>query len=224
MNKRLSNYRNLVCVFFFIIVIQSTGAQKMSNFIGANITREDPVRYLNCVGFAREFHSWVLDEGSINLTNITPGQGENNCFDGMDNDGDLLIDCDDIGDCACASGLYPFNNCKWNPGYQGISNEIFHDFYGRIAAQLRPSSPTLVPICVSLNSTLPQLLDFTPTMFEEAAAAEYKPIFPPGSPTTTPSSYLYYADYVTQYCKHFGGASSTDIPSKQPDQPFPQHL
>ena len=121
--------------------------------------------------------------------------------------------------CDCAGPLYPNNVCRWNPGYQGLSNELFPAFYQNVVGSLGESAPTRVPICVSLNHTLPSILNFVPSPSSEGAAAEYKPIFPAG-PATDPSSYEYYADYLTQFSRHFGGPPSVTIPSKQPSQPI----
>jgi len=208
--------RLLWSIFFFLLFFHAHAQIKMSNFMGANITREDPLQYLNCVGFAREYHSWVIDEGDRNKASITPLSGENNCFDGIDNDMLDGTDCSDLNDCDCASPLYPNNVCRWNPGYQGLSNERFHAFYQNVLGNLGESGTTRVPICLSLNHTLPSILfPFVPNSSNEGAAAEYKPIYPLGSPTA-PASYEYYADYLTQFSRHFGGPPTVSFTSKQP--------
>jgi hypothetical protein len=41
----------------------------MNQFMGVNLLREDPLKYVNCVGFAREYHEWQIDEGDVYVTN-----------------------------------------------------------------------------------------------------------------------------------------------------------
>ncbi len=56
----------ILCIFFttpFISFGQSNTTVKMVDFIGINMRRQDPVHRMDCVGFAREYHEWVLDEG-----------------------------------------------------------------------------------------------------------------------------------------------------------------
>lgn len=35
----------------------------MNQFLGVNLLRQDPIEKAECVGFAREFHDWVIDQG-----------------------------------------------------------------------------------------------------------------------------------------------------------------
>src|SRR5262245_2968357 len=93
--------RMILCGCALLLAPALRAQVNMSDFIGINVKREDPVQYLNCAGFAREFHDWIIDEGNSNAP--------------VDN--------------GPASPLYPDNVCKWNPGYQGQSSEHFHSFY-----------------------------------------------------------------------------------------------
>ncbi|MBC7776145.1 MAG: T9SS type A sorting domain-containing protein [Phycisphaerae bacterium] len=132
---------------------------------------------------------------------------------------DWVIDEGDVNQSGNASPLYPGNICLWNPPYQGQTWTHFPAFYADIAGSLTPATGNPVPICATMKFCLPRILPFTPSFGQLAAAQEYKPTWPDGSPTD-PASYEYYADWVTQFAFHFGGAGAS-IPDKGPDTDQP---
>ena len=49
----------------------------MDDLIGVNLRREDPIEYLNNLGFVREYHAWVIDEGDSDYPNSGPDYPNN---------------------------------------------------------------------------------------------------------------------------------------------------
>ncbi len=174
----------------------------MEEFIGVNTLREDPIEYLDCAGFVREYHDWVIDEGDI--------------YQNLD-------------DNTCSPD-YPNNQYRWNPGYQGQSSERFDDFYSSILNEyldvdLVEGEPR--PICADMKFCLPRLAggNYTQRFYEE-----FKPVLTnlsvpdinPGSPplgnnsapitvtlsdpnlTKKPASYEHFSDWVYQFNARYG--------------------
>jgi Secretion system C-terminal sorting domain len=157
----------------------TTNAQELvGDYMGVNVKREDPVKFLDCFGFVREYHDWVADEDPNNI--------------------------------------YPSNTYQWSPGIGTYQN--FHGFYKDIADKLNPATQIVagqkVPIMTCMKYTIPKLLGVNHPG-NEAIAQEFIPVYPWDTPDwNDPIAYQYYADWVTQYCKHFGGPANTTIPSK----------
>lgn len=83
-------------------VAGSPGMFTFDQLMGVNTLRDDPVEPMNCVGFVREYHDWIIDEGdAINPNNI--GQ--------------------------FGSDPFPDQLFKWNPPYQGKTETQFDYFY-----------------------------------------------------------------------------------------------
>jgi len=114
-NFKGKNVAFLIVIFLSFIWSEYTIAQvTVDQGVGTNLRRQDPVQYLDCVGFIREYHDWVIDEGGVFATPIDRENQEEDCFDGIDNNGDDYPDCED-SKCQCASEAYPFNRYQWNP-------------------------------------------------------------------------------------------------------------
>ena len=45
----------------------------MDDFIGVNLRREDPLEYLNNLGFVRDYHNWAIAEGDVDNPNGPAG-------------------------------------------------------------------------------------------------------------------------------------------------------
>jgi hypothetical protein len=67
----------VMLILFLIYSGASLSGQRrfpFQDFVGVNVNREDPIKYLNACGFAREFHDWVTDEGNIFAGYVHNGQ------------------------------------------------------------------------------------------------------------------------------------------------------
>ena len=89
-------YHTPLIVLIIVMFTNSIFSQPpipMDQFIGVNVLRQDPIERLSAVGFAREYHEWILSEGFPALNN--PPVYEN------------------------ASPPYPDNLYRFNTSYQG---------------------------------------------------------------------------------------------------------
>ncbi len=141
------------------------------------------MQYLDCVGFIREYHDWVIDEGGVFATPLSGDDQTEDCFDGVDNNEDGDVDCADK-ECACASQAYPFNRYSWNPGYQGQSYERFDEFYSNILANLGGDSGG--EICANLKGSLPRLSGGSTN---HKVCPEGFPVFTEFKPISSPLSF-----------------------------------
>jgi hypothetical protein len=121
-----------------VLTLQAQQRFPFQDFVGTNINREDPVQYLDACGFAREFHDWVVDEGSI--------------FAGYTHNGSNI--CDTSFNC---SRDYPFNTYKFDHGWQGITSENFETLYNRADAHLDNSTNSPFPVVATMKYALPRL-------------------------------------------------------------------
>lgn len=111
-------------------------------FMGANVLRQNNISRLSAVGFAREYHEWVLDEGYPGLNGIV----EN------------------------ASPGYPNNQFRWNPSYQDQTYIEFDEFYQQmwdmgliLAPNLFQSAPYIVnPHIIPSSTDVLQILEQKP--------------------------------------------------------------
>jgi hypothetical protein len=192
----------------------------LGDLIGTNIRREDPVKYLNAVGFVREYHDWVIDESDKYLPSTN---GPN-------------------------SPTYNANLFRWNPGYQGMSHEQFTPFYTNIINNLSEIQTQYKPICSNLKFCLPALSGTGGNQVYDASyipqkpyldiALEFKPVktnrsghatgqqdlYVNSNPATTsnlayidnptiPGSYLWFTDWVTQFSKAFATDNTGNLTS-----------
>ncbi len=72
MNLNAGKLITMLCLLIgstvvFEIVAQTQMKFPVDDFMGINLKREDPPARLGCVGFVREYHEWVLDEGISHL-------------------------------------------------------------------------------------------------------------------------------------------------------------
>ena len=174
----------------------------VDQFMGVNLRREDPIEYLNAVGFVREYHDWAIDEGDF--YNSNPG----------------------------GSPLYPDNVYKWNPPVQNQTSTRFDQFYDEMAVRLNHSneSEEIIPICANLKSALPYLSggnvfgaysEFFPMEIENLTGRDMPAggFETPGQTNTLnvdidfdqvnadavlPESYLWFSDWANQFTKKYG--------------------
>jgi Secretion system C-terminal sorting domain len=161
--------------------------------IGVNLRRQDPIHYVRCAGFVREYHDWSIDLAKNPLTpNATP-LNPNNFFDW------------DQG----TSGQTEEN---FGPFYQTIKSFLNYN----------PDNMKLPPISAVLNHCIPELsgANSTDPKAIDGVFGEFKPVKTNISGlynvsgygmniTTTistdfPAAYLDYADYANQFAKRFG--------------------
>lgn len=58
----------LLIICLFLLPMKGLSQQfKFGDLVGTNLRREDPVKYLGIAGFVREYHDWVIDEGDFYL-------------------------------------------------------------------------------------------------------------------------------------------------------------
>lgn len=111
--QKTPNIANVMAQWLFILILlllciaENANAQSpnIKSFTGVNIQLGQPINRMKVVGFVREYHAWVFDEGYPGLEGIWEP----------------------------ASPGYPNNLYKWNPSYQTQSlGQNFDDFYQNI--------------------------------------------------------------------------------------------
>ncbi len=196
---------------------------KIGDLIGTNIRREDPIKYLDVAGFVREYHDWVIDEGDRYLpaANGTASPNYNaNAF-------------------KWNPGYQGMSFEQFTPFYTNIIanlNEIQTDFKP-ICADMKFCLPHLSGTggifgqdALGQPAQKPYwdiALEFKPVRTNRSGnSSGSQDIFINAntSPTTTtdlayvddaatPASYLWYADWVTQFSKAFATDNTGNLSS-----------
>jgi hypothetical protein len=163
----------------------------MEQFIGVNLRREDPIKYLNAVGFVRDYRDWVIDEGnSVTATNPAP----------------LPL---------------PLNKYKWNPGFGSTTNfdNFYNEINGKvgngnICATMKSCLPYLAGGDVfgiySEFKPIPHAWSGTNNNLQipsNNVGFAFNPLA--GESTTNPKSYQWISDWIYQYALRYG--NGTDI-------------
>lgn len=200
--------------YVYLEVTKNNQIWPMEEFIGVNMRREDPLEYLDCIGFIREYHDWVIDEGN---------------------------DCN--SQFSSPSDIYPNNKFKFNPGYQGQTYIKFDEFYNDIRNVLEYNHVVRPPICANMKWALPHLAggdllgsysEFMPLFTNLSPEFRVGPKPPrdampnPGqnpnftiypvnangdedwSQTSNPNAYLWYADWINQFTRRYGSTPTVN--------------
>jgi Secretion system C-terminal sorting domain len=161
--------------------------------IGVNLRRQDPIHYVRCAGFVREYHDWSIDLAKNPLTPNTIPLNPNNFFD-------------------WDQGISGQTEENFGPFYQTIKSFLNYD----------PDNMKLPPISAVLNHCIPELsgANSTDPKAVDGVFGEFKPVktnisglynvsgygmnITPTISTDLPAAYLDYADYANQFAKRFG--------------------
>jgi hypothetical protein len=179
----------------------------MEDFIGVNIRREDPLKYLKPFGFVRDYRDWAVDEGDF-YKNAPYG-----------------ITLNDIGNGA--------NKYRFNPGigtyvrYDDYYKEIQDQLgYGKICATMKSCLPLLAggngedfaefkPVKYQLSNTTTASSLTKDNLFIFTPIALTAPVVPSSEVTKTARSYEWISDWVYQFTLKYGGGSNTSSPLKR---------
>jgi Secretion system C-terminal sorting domain len=196
-NQTKANKNSLIWLFLIgglllgEVVSAQTPTQQfpMEQFIGVNLRREDPIKYLNAVGFVRDYRDWVIDEGnSVTATNPAP----------------LPL---------------PLNKYKWNPGFGSTTNfdNFYNDINvkvgnGNICATMKSCLPYLAGGDVfgiySEFKPIPHAWSGTNNNLQipsNNVGFAFNPLA--GESTTNPNSYRWISDWIYQYTLRYGNGT-----------------
>jgi hypothetical protein len=174
--------------------------------MGVNLLREDPLQYINCVGFAREYHEWQIDEGDV----YSPS--------------------------GISTKAYSYNTFKWSRGYNTYTKfpDFYQTIATNFGATnsiipICVSMKSCLPRLSGSGGISPgAALEFKPVLTNESyqtdancSASSTSNLLPkvdlltvepcPSRNTENPTSYIEYADWVTHFSKKFGQNASNSI-------------
>ena len=186
---------------------------KIGDLIGTNIRREDPIKYLDVAGFVREYHDWVIDEGDRYLPaangTASPNYNANTFkwnpgYQGMSfeqftpfytniiaNLNEIQTDFKPI--CADMKFCLPHLSGTGGIFGQDALGQPAQKPYWDIALEFKPvrtnrSGNTTGSQDIFINANTSPATTTDLAYIDDAA---------------TPASYLWYADWVTQFSKAF---------------------
>ena len=181
--------------------IQTNPAFTVDRLTGININRDAPLDKLDCAGFVREYHSWILDQGD--------GMTPHNLLNGP------------------PSPEYPNQEFRWNPPYQAQFPIQFDDFYQTISGQGIEICADMIETTSLMGNTgdlnqngnwdLLGRLERKPLQWNLFNDSQ-NPGLAPGLSTTDPNSYREHADWLHNFAARYGNSAYPTPLTKYPDE------
>jgi hypothetical protein len=201
-------------LLLFLSVVLKSQTPQIKDFMGVNLLCEDPIQYVNCVGFAREYHEWQIDEGNVYQ--------------------DMSIKAYPYNKFKWSKAYNTYT--RFPDFYTSISQNLGYSGSGLIPISV--SLKSCLPRLSGTGDYPPAAFEFKPVITNESSQIE----MPQGgtscqasitsnlvgnidlgtvkpceeNSSENPSSYLWYADWATHFSKAFSNNNT--------DSSFPNHL